>query len=249
MSIVKFISPHQEINLETKPDFKISFGISTGYTNANHLIKCVNSIRKQSKHLNEYEILIIGPEIPKIVSHEIKGPDIKFIEFDETKRSLWITRKKNLLAQQANFDRLCLMHDYLYFASDWAKNFKKFEQKHSWNILAFPQQRLNGERFWYDWSGFKGPRSLDQREFYKYTDWSHNNEVYISGNIFCVDRFLLLNHPFNENLTHMQEEDLEWSRRITPHVHFKCAYNCFVHHQKEHRDEPFFANLDQILKK
>jgi hypothetical protein len=62
-------------------------------------------------------------------------------------------------------------------------------------------------------AAFRGPRHLDDRQFYRYTDWTHNDEVYISGNIFCVNRHLLLDHPFDESLGHMQEEDLEWSRR------------------------------------
>jgi hypothetical protein len=140
---------------------------------------------------------------------------------------------------------LCLLHDYLTLSPDWAINLRALESQHPWSVLAFPQQRLDGGRFWYDWSGFEGPRELDNRQFYDYTDWSHNDDVYISGNIFCVNRFLLLDFPFNENLSHMGEEDLEWTKRIAPYVHFKCAHNSLVHHQKEHRDQKFFTQLDQ----
>jgi hypothetical protein len=59
-----------------------------------------------------------------------------------------------------------------------------------------------------------------------------------------VNRYLLLDHPFDETLGHMQEEDLEWSRRISPFTHFKCAYDSLVCHQKEHRDQPFFTKVD-----
>jgi len=231
-------------NPKQDQEFSITFGICTGYTNSEHLIKCIESIRKQD--LDNYEILLIGPEVPDQLYLEINGPDIEFLKFNESTKPLWITKKKNLIAQEASFERLCLLHDYLWLTPDWGKNLRQFEYQHSWSVLAFPQQRLDGERFWYDWSGFEGPRELDDRQFYDYTDWSHNNDVYISGNIFCVNRSLLLNFPFDENLGHMQEEDLEWTKRIKPYVHFKCAHNSLVHHQKEHRDQHFFVKLDSV---
>lgn len=223
-------------------EFYITFGICTGYTNVEHLVACVESIRAQN--LDDYEILLIGPEVPDEIHSRLKGPDIDFLLFDETVKPLWITKKKNLLAQRANFERLCLLHDYLILEPAWATNLRTFESRHPWSVLAFPQQRIDGGRFWYDWSGFEGPRHLDDRQFYEYTDWTHNNDVYISGNIFCVNRFLLLDFPFDENLSHMGEEDLEWSKRIAPYVHFKCAYNSLVYHQKEHRDQKFFTQID-----
>jgi GT2 family glycosyltransferase len=226
----------------------VTFGICTGYDNPEHLIKCVNSIRKQADYLYDYEILIVGPEVPDSIYNELdleaNNYDIEFIEFDESIKPRWITKKKNLIAQNASFERLCILHDYLWLTPDWAKNLAEFENTEQWSVLAFPQLRTDGGRFWYDWSGFKGPRHLDQRQFYSYKDWSHNDDVYISGNIFCVNRYLLLNHPFDENLAHMQEEDLEWSRRISPYAHFKCAHSSIVCHQKEHRDQAYFLKVD-----
>lgn len=240
------------VNIIRKKDitkqFTISFGICTGYENPEHLIKCVESIRKQAKDLDDYQILLIGPEAPKQITTELGAPDIEFIIFDESIRPRWITKKKNLLARKVDFDRLCIMHDYLWLSPDWARNLWEFEQGNDWGVLAFPQQRSDGGRFWYDWSGFRGPRHLDDRQFYDYNDWNHNDEVYISGNIFCVHRGLLLDHPFDERLGHMQEEDLEWTKRIAPYVHFKCAYNSLVCHQKEHRDQAFFKKLDTKTK-
>jgi hypothetical protein len=225
--------------------FTISFGICTGYDNAEHLIKCVNSIRQQAKDLDDYEILVIGPKAPEEIVEDLDGPDIEFIEFNESTRPKWITKKKNLLAQKAKFERLCIMHDYMWLTLGWAELLWAFECSNDWQVLAFPQQRSDGGRFWYDWSGFRGPRELDDRQFYDYKDWNNNNEVYISGNIFCVHKRLLLDYPFDESLAHMQEEDLEWTRRIAPYVHFKCAYNSLVCHQKEHRDQHFFDKLDK----
>lgn len=223
--------------------FSMTFGISTNYANYEHLIKCVQSIRQQK--LDQYEILLIGPEVPPELKHEILHDDVTVLTFNESLRPNWITKKKNLLAQHATFDRLCILHDYLWLTPDWSKGLIEFEKENRWSVLALPQQRIDGGRFWYDWSGFKGPRHLDNRQFYEYEDWSHNDEVYISGNIFCVHRGLLLDHPFDESLGHMEEEDLEWSKRISPYVHFKCAYNSLVCHQKEHRDQKFFLQLDQ----
>jgi len=220
----------------------ITFGICTGYDNPEHLITCVNSIHAQD--LDEYEILLIGPECPEDLATDLAHPNLRFIPFDFSVRRLWITKKKNVLAQEAQYERLCLLHDYLTLSPHWYQALHRFELEYPWSVLAFPQQRVDGKRFWYDWSGFDGPRELDRRVFYNYSDWQHQGDVYISGNIFCVHRDLLLLVPFNESLGHMQEEDLEWTNRLRPFVHFKCAYNCTVYHQKEHRDQKFFSQVD-----
>lgn len=232
----------RQFQIKGEEEYTMTFGICTGYENAEHLIKCVDSIRNQK--LDDYQIIVVGPEVPDEIYDELSANDIEFVEFDESLRSRWITKKKNLIAQKAVFDRICLMHDYLWLTPKWAKELREFEMVHPWSVLAFPQQRSDGGRFWYDWSGFRGPRQLDDRQFYEYTDWTHNDEVYISGNIFCVNRELLLDNPFDEKLGHMQEEDLVWSRQIAPYVHFKCAFNSLVCHQKEHRDQHFFDKLD-----
>jgi GT2 family glycosyltransferase len=220
----------------------ISFGICTGYDNLEHLKTCIKSIRDQA--IPEYEIILIGPDCSDDIRLELGTHDIRFLTFDESTRPLWITKKKNVLAHQAIHDRLCLMHDYLRLDDNWYESLRFFEMEYAWSVLAFPQQRLDGGRFWYDWSGFRGPRALDQREFYQHSDWNHQADVYISGNIFCVHKELLKEFPFNESLGHMQEEDLEWSQRLAPFVHFKCAYSCHVYHQKEHRDHAFFLKVD-----
>lgn len=231
-------------DLSKKPP--ISFGIPTNFSNKPFLTNLILSIRNQQ--IPDYEILLIGPE--QSIEYQKclceYHTDIRFIPFDETQRPLWITKKKNILAQEAKYDRLILLHDYLTLSDDWYLNLRRFESVFGWSVLAFPQQRLDGGRFWYDWSGFDGPRAKDQRLFFPYLDWSQNHQVYISGNIFAVNKNLLLEHPLNEDLAHLDEEDLEWSNRLRSTVHFKCAYDCLVHHQKEHRDQPFFKTQDVL---
>ena len=242
------LSIAQSYSLQKSPGENppISFGITTGFTNVDHLLDCITSIRNQ--RIPTYEILLIGPdpnqETKTILLNGFN--DLTFIPFDETIRSLWITKKKNTLAQNAQYERLVLLHDYLTLGDGWYRNFCSFELLYSWTVLAFPQIRADGGRFWYDWSGFNGPRINDDRVFFDYFDWSNNDKVYISGNIFAVHRDLLLAYPLDESLGHMDEEDLEWSNRLRSVVHFKCADGCIVQHQKSHRDLDYFRRIDAL---
>lgn len=233
-------------NCESADQAPISFGITTNFCNKLFLTNLILSIRSQQ--IPNYEILLIGPEqtdeYQKCLCEYYN--DLRFIPFDETQRPAWITKKKNMLAQEAKYDRLLLLHDYLMLSPEWYKNLLQLESKHGWSLLAFPQQRLDGGRFWYDWGGFEGPRAKDRRLFFSYTDWSQHNKTFIVGNVFAVNKHLLLDYPLNEEMLHMDEEDIEWSDRVRPVTHFKCAYNCLVIHQKEHRDQYFFEKVDQL---
>lgn len=93
---------------------KFSFGIclSPDYNDI-ALRNVVNSIHDQ-KYPYDYEILTIGNRNPEI-------ENVRHIDFDETVKESWITRKKNILVQEATGDWMTLMHDYYVLEKGWAE--------------------------------------------------------------------------------------------------------------------------------
>jgi len=124
-----------------------SFGIIT-CKESNQLVPLVvESIKKLN--IPVYEILIVG---------ESGIPDdsiIKNIPYDESIKSNWITRKKNLITENALYDNIVFTHDYHVFDINWYEGFIKFGDgfKVCCNVLI----NKNGDRYrdwlWWDWPG------------------------------------------------------------------------------------------------
>ena len=72
-------------------DISFTFGIITVYEDKQRLDEIINSIR--SLGIPSFEILIVGGGD----SSGIDGQDIVKIDFDESIKPRWITRKKNIL--------------------------------------------------------------------------------------------------------------------------------------------------------
>ena len=63
-----------------------TFGIITTSSNKNRVLNIIQSI--ENENIPNYEIIIIGGD-------KIEGRNVKHIEFDETIKKMWITKKKN----------------------------------------------------------------------------------------------------------------------------------------------------------
>ena len=93
-----------------------TFGIITAGNNFDNLSKICDSIYNQQIPEEQYEIIIVG-------GNNIELPNVRHIPFDESKKSKWITKKKNIIAENAKFDNLCIMHDYIILDNQWYKHF------------------------------------------------------------------------------------------------------------------------------
>lgn len=207
-------------------DIDWTFGIITVYEDKDRLQQIIESIR--ALDIPNYEILFVGGGD----SEGIEGADIRKIDFDETVKDKWITRKKNIIAQEAKYDNIVLMHDYHIFHPDWYRNFVAFGT--DWDICSCPQYLITGSRNPMDWSLWDKP-GFGRAWSLNYNDWSQTQYMYISGGFFMVKRHVLLEEPLNEDLVWNQEEDVEWSYRVRNKYVMKCNGNSPVYHNKWHR--------------
>lgn len=208
-------------------DIQWTFGIVTGYQDKNRITEIINNIL--SLQIPEYEILIIGGNRDDY-SHSSEF--VRFIDFNESVKPLWITRKKNLLCQESKYENVVLMHDYHVFDSDWYENFKAFGT--DWDICSCPQYLITGARNPMDWSLWDKP-GHGRAWALNYDDWSQTQYMYISGGFFIVKKHVMLEEPLDESLGWNEEEDVEWSLRVRNKYVMKCNGKSIVRHNKWHR--------------
>jgi hypothetical protein len=83
--------------------------------------------------LPNVEVIFCGPR-------PVGAPDdprVSAIDLERPEPRGWITRKKNLIADRARYDNLCLLHDRFVITPDWADALNEYGVCYS--FLTFPQ--------------------------------------------------------------------------------------------------------------
>ena len=208
-------------------DIQWTFGIVTGFEDYQRLDEILKSIRALS--IPEYEIILIGGGNSDFI---VFAEDVKVVDFDESQKPRWKTRKKNILVNEAKYNNIVLMHDYHVFDKDWYENFKSFGT--DWDICSCPQYLITGARNPMDWSLWDKPEH-GRAWSLNYDDWSQTQYMYISGGFFIVKKHVLQEEPLDESRGWNEEEDVEWSMRVRNKYVMKCNGGSVVRHNKWHR--------------
>lgn len=205
----------------------ISFCIITSGKEDHQLQKTIDSI--VALNVPTYEIIIVGGDSTTITTND----KIKWFPFDESakahiivdhKPGRWITRKKNLTVQYAQYDICVVIHDYLQFDSNWWIEFEKFG--YHWDICVHRTVNWLGARP----EGFRVDRHplLPRGCMVPYDMIDLIQYMGIQGNYQCIKRERWLEEPLNEDLLWGQAEEMEWSRRVVPKFHIRANPNCIV---------------------
>ena len=163
--------------------------------------------------------------------------DVRKIDFDESVKIGWITKKKNDVVKLAKYENLVIMHDYFIFHEFWYKGYIKiFEKFNNCDLCLNPVCMQDGRREYTDWVTWDHPR-FGRHASLNYNDEIHTKHQYFSGGYFVVKKSFFLENPLNEELTSHQSEDVEWSLRIRDHA--KVIFNPFSYnkHNKKHRNQ------------
>jgi hypothetical protein len=230
-----------------------TFGIITGGGNDNMLSHIISTI--VSQNIENYEIIIVG-------NTNIKD-NVIVIPFDETVKKAWITKKKNLIAQNAKYDNLVILHDYVEFSNDWYTGFLKYiSEEGDFDIISNKIINYNGNRF-RDWclfplflnGDYKLPKHEKATEIinsgcllpYDFkSDEKINKYIYYSGAYFIVKKHILLNYPLDERKSWGDGEDVEWCRSLSETFIFKFNKYSTVKFIKL-KDEPFWQKELTII--
>ena len=120
-----------------------TFGIITSPQTDLFIESIIHSIEKQN--MPNYEIIIIGA----IKQPERVNERVIIIPFDESVYPGWITKKKNLITENAKYENIVFLHDYVGFADGWYEGFLKFGSK--FDVVSNIIHDMNGNRF-RDWN-------------------------------------------------------------------------------------------------
>jgi len=211
---------------------KFTFGIITSGGKELLINEIIDSIEKEK--IPNYEIIIVG-------GTPINRVNSINISFDETIKSGWITKKKNLITTNASFDNIVYLHDYIKLNEGWydghllsGENFKIRMDK----IINF-----DGTRF-RDWSIWphngNSMDSLIGRNCLIPYDMDHLSKFqYISGSYWVAKKDVMLEFPLNENLCWGQGEDVQWSKIVRNKYDFNMNSHSSVKIMKPGKDRAF----------
>ncbi len=197
-----------------------TFGIITSGKNYEDIKKIIQSI--EENYIPNYEIIIVG------TINMIASEKIRIIEFDETINRNWITRKKNIIAEQAIYDNIVLLHDYIFFDKNWYNGFLKYDNIFDWCIN--PIIKTDGTRY-RDYTLFPykvnylnidySPSDIHpyfyDNCFLPY-DFINNSKInkymYISGAYYVIKKHIANKFKLDETLCWGESEDVELSKRL-----------------------------------
>jgi hypothetical protein len=195
------------------PSIEFSFGIITDGNNDVFLTQMIDSI--VSQQIPSYEIIIVGNTSLQYQTYE--SIPIKFINFDETIKPGWITRKKNICCNESQYENIVLLHDHIILEPGWYDGFCKYGN--NFDICVTKIKTVDGNRF---------------RDYILFAPWCSphfetgallpydftmtvpvNKLTYISGSYYIVKRGIALKYPLNEGLSWDQTEDLVFCRELS----------------------------------
>ena len=225
-----------------------TFGIITNGSNDHYIQQIVASIINEN--IPDYEIIIIG-------ATSISGSNIINIPFDESIKPGWITKKKNLITQNAKYENIVYMHDYVCLCDGWYSGWLKFG-----NNFKIGMNKIidyNGIRY-RDWTLWPhNNNEMDEvtklqpdgsREaLLPYDVTNLSKYMYISGSYWVAKKEVMLEFPLNEELCWAESEDVDFSKRIRGKYDFSINVDSTVRLLKDGKHRAFSEISDvNVLK-
>lgn len=210
-----------------------TFGIITGGNSDANIQKVIDSIRLQN--IPKYEIIIMGRS-------DISGNDIISIPFDESIKTAWITKKKNLIAQLAKYENVVLLHDYVVLSKGWYEGFLRFGN--SFKICMNRILTTDGRRY-RDHVIFKEclPQINTLLPYGCNLTPAISKLTYISGTYYIIKKKTALEYPLDERLVLFQGEDVILCQTLSKNnILLECNPFSTVSILKEKDSDKFWEN-------
>ena len=146
---------------------KWTIGVITNGKRNDVVEKFIASVRRQK--IPYYEIIVCGSYFDR------KEKDFRYLPFREHDDLGWITRKKNIICENARYENIMVLHDRFILNDDWFKGMKKYGNQ--FEILSCPQITPDGIRAG-DWVAMPG-QLYPLKAYYRlylldYDDWDEN---------------------------------------------------------------------------
>lgn len=214
---------------------QFTFGIITAGDADHYINETILSII--NNNIPEYEIIIVGN------SKIEKSDKIKIIEFDESIHVGWITKKKNIIVQNAMYENVVLLHDYIKLDDKWYEGFLRFGDNYDWCVTRIVNKDGNRFRDYTLYPGYLGGLiHIENMYFSNFcllpydfeNSMKTNAYLYISGSYYVIKKSVALTHPLDERLMHCCCEDLEYNERLHSNgILIRCNQYSAVHFLKQ----------------
>jgi hypothetical protein len=224
-------------------DLNFSFGIVTNGENYKNIKKIIKSIKVQN--IPNFEIIIVGGSF----EDAYKNKKIKHIPFDETLKTGWITKKKNLIVDNSKYENIVFLHDYVYLENGWYKGYITFGS--DFEIVTNKIKNMDSTRF-RDWTLWNADNQFKKNYLLPYWIKGLTSKMYISGTYWIAKKSFMLKFPLNEELIWGEGEDVEWSNRVKLKTSFKFNKHSSVKFLKQKRNDfvkiPYFQLIKLLFK-
>jgi len=227
-----------------------TFGIITGNGSTSHILNIIQDIEKLN--IPKYEVVIVGG------SH-ISHKNVVHIPFDDTIKTGWITRKKNLITENAKFENIVYAHDYITYDENWYTGFKQFGN--DFDVCMTKIINADGTRFrdWLIWP--HNDNKMDdimarQRGCMIPYHLTHLSKyMYISGAYWVAKKLVMEKHPLDETLCWAESEDVVWSKQVRQEFDFKMnalssvkmrKYKCKIFNEADEKTIEDILELEPI---
>ena len=203
-----------------------TFGIITNGTEDDRINKIIDSIEEQD--IPNYEIIIVG-------NSKVCRSRTQIIEFDENIKRSWITKKKNIITDYANFENVVYLHDYIEFDKDWYAGFLKFGNDFDLCMTKIVNPDETRYRDWClcMWNDPRdvglGPRNKlisdivepGMRCLLPYDEERFTSHMYFSGAYWVAKKNVMTEFLLDDELVWGQSEDVIWSIEVRKKYQFK----------------------------
>lgn len=197
---------------------KWTFGFLTRRGSEEPIKKIIESIRKLK--IPQYEIIFCGHSNLDFS----KYPDASLIYFDKHDDRGWITKKRNLICEQAKYENLFLAHDHIALHPDFYKGFVKYGNYFDVLFVQSIVQKTNlADKQWTTWSfGYDSilhknwvirtytdiyaHSELDKRDWNKYAG--------VQGYVEILKKRVWKKVKWDEKLHWGEGEDYAWNKEL-----------------------------------
>jgi hypothetical protein len=176
---------------------KWSFGIVTNGSKDENVDRIIESMNAQG--IPDLQVIVCGKYANK------KGYDVDYVPFSDKDELGWITRKKNLIMENARYENVMIVHDRIFPGRGWYEGMKKYGNY--FDVLScILENEKTGKREG-DWIA-NIPMIAGHLD---YSDW--DEKVRINGPLIILKKSAWERAPWNECLFWNEAEDFELGER------------------------------------